>query len=193
MNLRALNGLRHQMRSSRCPRHGRYELLTHSATMGHSCVSTTGPTSSSTLLQLSLRFQGRASARRRHSAAVTGVGAVARRDARKSGGQVCRLGISAEGGHWRQGTLVTGGGRAEPPPLRGGARRGLPAARSAPPVRSARGTRRNERASWRARERPAATSTRATTPSRGLIQQSSNSAPARFREKSAPRTATGNR
>jgi hypothetical protein len=49
--------------------------------------------------------------------------------------------------------LVTGGGRAEPPPLRGGARRGLPAARSAPPIRSARGTRRNERASWRARER----------------------------------------
>jgi hypothetical protein len=43
-----------------------------------------------------------------------------------------------EAGHW--------GGRAEPPPLRGGARRGLPAARSASPVRSARGTRRNERA-----------------------------------------------
>jgi hypothetical protein len=102
------------------------------------------------------------------------VGEIARRDARKSGGQVCGRGVSAEGEHCRQGTLVTGGGRAEPPPLRGGARRGLHAARSAPPVRSARGTRRNERASWRAREWPAATSTRATNPSRGLIRRSSN-------------------
>jgi hypothetical protein len=52
-------------------------------------------------------------------------------------------------------------GRAEPPPLRAGARRGLPAAKSAPPIRSARGTRRNDRARWRACGRPTATSTRA--------------------------------
>jgi hypothetical protein len=38
----------------------------------------------------------------------------------------------------------------------------VPAARSASPNRSARGTRRNDRASWRTHERPAAMSTRAT-------------------------------
>ena len=77
-----------------------------------------------------------------------------------------RTGVG-EAGHW--------GGMATPAASRAAAlRRGLPAARSAPPVRPARGTRRNERASWRARERPSATSTRATTPSRGLIRRSSN-------------------
>jgi hypothetical protein len=58
---------------------------------------------------------------------------------------------SAEGEYLLSGKAGHRGGRAEPSPLRGGARRGLPAARSASPVRSARGTRRNEQASWRAR------------------------------------------
>jgi hypothetical protein len=47
-------------------------------------------------------------------------------------------------------------------------RRGSPPPGPRPRNRSARGTRRNDRASWQARERPTATSARATTPSRGL-------------------------
>jgi hypothetical protein len=64
-----------------------------------------------------------------------------------------------------------GGGVASPAASGAGApRRGPPAARSAPPNRPARRTRRNDRASWRAREPPAATGTRTTTPIRGLIR-----------------------
>jgi hypothetical protein len=48
--------------------------------------------------------------------------------------------------NWRQGKAGLGGGMATPAASRAAAlRRGLPAARSAPPVRSARGTHRNDR------------------------------------------------
>jgi hypothetical protein len=103
------------------------------------------------------------------------VGEVARRDARKNGGQLCRRGVSDEGEHLSSGDAGHRGGRAEPPPLRGGARRGLPAAGSAPPVRSALGTRRNDRVSWAsARTAIGHDHQGDNTKPRGLIRRSSN-------------------
>jgi hypothetical protein len=93
---------------------------------------------------------------------VAEVGEVARRDASNSGGQQGRRGASRGRGHLLSGTCwPPGAAWATPAACRTGAlRRGRPCRQVRAPGQARTGNPPNDRASWRARERPTAMSAR---------------------------------